>query len=196
MRSSNAAAPWLQAGFTYLKNAIFSPATAARTTAGGWLPWWSNNTRSLLTSFGANWEITIDWIREAAIYISDASLGSDLEDELPGIGPGWGMLDMIWAFVDLVWWLWDWIWNNVIMMASVPLEFWTAFNEGIAADPFADLVTCSGGNFWCIFLSGVQLVNQTVSDTILYPAVIILSVLATFMILWDDFWKMVSIDVK
>lgn len=196
VRSTNTAAPWLQSGFTYLKNASFSPATAARATAAGWLPWWANNTRNLLTSFGANWEITIDWIREAAIYISDASLGSDLQEDFPNVGSGWGMLDLVWAFVDLVWWLWAWIFNNVIMMAGVPLEFWAAFNDGIASEPFASLISCGNYNFWCLFLSGVQLVNQTVSDTILYPAVIILSVVCTFMILWDDFWKMVSIDIR
>lgn len=198
VRSTNAGAPWLQLGFAYLKNTIFNPATAARITAAGWLPWWSNQIRSVLASVGSNWLITINWIREAAIYISDAALGSGegLTDEFPGVGSGFGLLDMVWAMVDLVWWIWNWIYTNIILMISVPKEFMDAFNEGVSAQPFADLVSCSSGNFWCLFLSGVQLVNQTVSDSILYPIVIVGSILITFMVLWEDFWRIVSIEVK
>ncbi|NJN95684.1 MAG: hypothetical protein HC875_17015 [Anaerolineales bacterium] len=198
VRSSNLAGPWLQQGVFYLRSAIFSPATAARTTAYGWLNWAVRSARGLAESAGTNWKLTTDWIKEAAVYLSESSFGSgeQLIDNLPGGGTMFGFIDLLWAMATLMWALWSWIWDNVFVLVDIPIRFYYAFNDGVQTEAFSSLMSCSGTNFWCGLLAGTQLVNQTIGHTILYPIVIMLIIMGTLAIFWKHIWQLVHLDIR
>lgn len=96
------------------------------------------------------------------------------------------LIDFIGAAWELLKMMFLWLWENVISVAHTPLTFYYAFDSGINADPYG-LVSCSGENFWCTFLSGVQLINQLIAHSTLYPIIIVGIILSTLWILWDNF---------
>jgi hypothetical protein len=98
--------------------------------------------------------------------------------------------DFLVSAVTLVFLLVNWLWANFISVGRLPFQFYNGFNMGFNSTPYNPLVTCSGTTFWCIFLAGVQLINQTTSQTIFYPIVIVLIILGTLYILWRDIRKL------
>lgn len=101
------------------------------------------------------------------------------------------LIDFLFAAWDLLSTMFWWLWENIISVASTPLTFYYAFNEGVNADPYG-LVSCVGDNFWCTFLAGVQLINQLIAHSILYPVIITGIILSTLWILWDNFYALFS----
>lgn len=106
------------------------------------------------------------------------------------------LIDFVLAAWDFLYTLFLWVWENVILVAMTPLTFYQAFDAGINADPY-NLASCASENFWCAFLSGVQLINQLIAHSILYPIVITGIILSTLWILWDNFYALFSpIEIK
>lgn len=101
------------------------------------------------------------------------------------------LIDFVLAAWDFLYTLFVWVWENVISVAMTPLAFYQAFDAGINADPY-NLVSCASENFWCAFLSGVQLINQLIAHSILYPIIITGIILSTLWILWDNFTALFS----
>lgn len=99
----------------------------------------------------------------------------------------------VWNLVTTIFW---WLWANVEAISYIPLQFYYGFDTGINESGFSYLIACSGIGFWCAFLAGVQIVNQTVGQSVLYPIVIVGILLATLSIIWNNLWKMVSIDIR
>lgn len=153
--------------------------------------------------------IVINWLITAwnAFLAALGLVISGILETLIGIWNGslWPFLSEVWAFisgmpatiasllVDFVGAAWEllktmflWLWENVVSVAHTPLTFYYAFDSGINADPYG-LVSCAGENFWCTFLSGVQLINQLIAHSTLYPIVIVGIILSTLWILWDNF---------
>lgn len=95
------------------------------------------------------------------------------------------LIDFIIAAWDLLKMMFLWLWENVISVGHVPITFYRAFDDGINADPYG-LTSCASENFWCAFLSGVQLINQLIAHSTLYPIVIVGIILSTLWILWDN----------
>jgi hypothetical protein len=95
------------------------------------------------------------------------------------------LLDFILAAWGLLYMMFVWLWENVISVAHLPITFYRAFDDGINADPYG-LTSCIGGNFWCTFLAGVQLINQLIAHSTLYPIVIVGIIISTLWILWDN----------
>jgi len=90
----------------------------------------------------------------------------------------------IFAFLDLAWVIILWIWENAIVVLYIPVEFVNALNDGVSA-PAYDLYSCSSGNLWCYLFAGLDMINQTASHMILYPAVIVLIIIGTIVLLKD-----------
>jgi hypothetical protein len=100
------------------------------------------------------------------------------------------------AVWDLVWMLVAWIWANVFQTVNIPITFYYAFNDGVQTTAFSSLMSCADANFWCGLLAGVQMVNQTVGHTVLYPIVIVGIILATLAIFWRHIWALFSINIR
>lgn len=96
----------------------------------------------------------------------------------------------------LFWMLLTWIWAYGFMLVHVPINFYYAFNSGVSDDSFSYLLSCSGENFWCGLLAGVQLVNTVAGHTILYPIVITGIILGTIAIFWKYIWETFTIEIR
>jgi hypothetical protein len=207
IRSTRSGVIWLHQGFLYLKNTFFGVAQFAQTAASGWLNWFSRAARdfwnngqiiaSNLLNDASNTFIRI-WNESVLpvlqLYISSFSTQVDVNQN-PGGLPGFGLIDFIWAIFSLLWWLGVWIWENVIMVGSLPITFYRAFDSGLNATGYS-LISCSGQNFWCAFLSGVQLINQLAGHTILYPAVILGIIVGSLVIFWTNIMELFSIEIR
>jgi hypothetical protein len=97
---------------------------------------------------------------------------------------------------DWVWTVLQWLWANVISVGTIPLSFYYAFDDGLNSSAYDALVACADVNFWCAFLAGVQLINQIIAHSILYPIIITGIVLSTIVILWLNIKELFFIDLK
>jgi hypothetical protein len=106
------------------------------------------------------------------------------------------LIDFIIAAWDLLIMMFWWAWENIISVASTPLTFYRALDEGVNADPY-NLVSCVGENFWCTFLAGVQLINQLIAHSIFYPIIIVGIILSTLWVIWDNMLALFSpVEIK
>ena len=89
--------------------------------------------------------------------------------------------------------------NNAIDSPAyeiIPLTGDTTGSAEVGASTVA--VNCADPmeNDWCMILFGVQVVNVSLSDTILYPIVILGIIIVTIGIFWKNLWELVSIRIK
>lgn len=106
------------------------------------------------------------------------------------------ILELIYAAWDIVYMLFMWIWENIISVGHVPLTFYYSFDDAMNSTAYSALVSCTGVNFWCTFLAGVQIVNQVISHSILYPIVIVGIVLSTIWVIWENIKELFSINIQ
>lgn len=90
----------------------------------------------------------------------------------------------IFVILDLVWVIGLWLWENAITVLYIPVEFFQALNDGVSS-PGYDLYSCNSGNLWCYLFAGLDMINQTASHPFLYPAVIVLIIIGTIVLLRD-----------
>lgn len=88
------------------------------------------------------------------------------------------------------------LFNVVLSGVMTPIEFYNGFTSGVSSEAFSFLAACADNNFWCKFLAGVQIINQTVGQSVLYPIVITGIVIMTGMILWRNFFKIFTIEIQ
>lgn len=100
------------------------------------------------------------------------------------IAPVFLFSSFISAVWNLFWMLLKWIWANGFMMVHSTINFYYAFNGGVADESFAFLLTCENENFWCGLLAGIQMVNQVAGQSIMYPIVIVGIIIGTILIFW------------
>lgn len=108
-----------------------------------------------------------------------------------------GLLDswnLLLALGRAVWWGVQWYFGTALGYAKLPVEMYQSFNNGLASPGFTYLLSCSSLNFWCVFLAGLQLVNQTAGETVMYPIIIVAIVIGTLMIIYTNIKKMALID--
>lgn len=207
IRTTQVEVVWLQQGALHLKNTFFGVAQFGRNIASGWLNWSARTVRDLWNGGRVVLSNTINdasntfiriWNESVLpvlqLYVSSFNAQVDVNQN-PGGLPGFGLLDFIWAIFSLLWWLGVWIWENVIMVGSLPITFYHAFDGGINATGY-DLVSCSSQNFWCVFLTGVQLINQLIGQSILYPAVIVGCLVGSLFIFWNNIMELFSIEIR
>jgi len=143
--------------------------------------------------------LALDLIFDAVMGLTDLLGGalSSLLSALLGLLPLIGLLLLfvaaIWTFVLIVL---GWLWYNIISMGYIPIDFYNAFNTAVGSTAYSDLVTCNDGEFWCGFVAGIQMVNQTIGETIAYPIVIGLIVVVTIVVIWNNLKDLFSIDIR
>lgn len=129
-----------------------------------------------------------------------APLLEKLGQFLAGLSLLWMLLGKLLSFFEavlgLLGMLIAWIWENIFAGLSLPFEFYDAFNQGIADSSFSYLLSCSDQNFWCSLLAGFQLVNESAGQNIIYPAVIVLIIVTTIWIFWNDIKALFSIKIQ
>ena len=160
---------------------------------------------------GLTWLATEELYKLANHFIHGANLFIDIFGDalkmiislLPGgsLATFWiDILDLILSLFDATATMtstqFDWIFENILALAHIPLNFYYAFDTGVQSEAFSYLMSCAESNFWCQMLAGVQLVNQTVGHTILYPMVIVGIIVMTIVIFWDNIWEMLRFNVR
>lgn len=76
---------------------------------------------------------------------------------------------------------------------GMPMSFYNAFNNAVSSEPFVFIPTCSaGGELWCNFIFGIQLVNQIAGQSIMYPIVIVLIIILTIITIQKHIWETIK----
>lgn len=104
-------------------------------------------------------------------------------------------LDLLVALFTLVFAIAIWLYENMIQVGDIPIGIFQGFNTGLQSTGF-DLIGCSGDGFWCYVLIGFDLLNATVSPTIMYPFVIVGIIIMTIIILRDRLDDLVEFALK
>lgn len=101
-----------------------------------------------------------------------------------GIATGlWGTLATLGAIM----------FENFGETVSLPMSFYTAFDNAVSSEPFVFIPTCSaGGELWCNFIFGIQLVNQIAGQSIMYPLVIVLIIILTVIVIQKHIWETIK----
>lgn len=117
--------------------------------------------------------------------------------------PWAGVLDMfLWlvnfvgSIVDFVWSIFSWLVNVLFSGAEAPIEAYHNFVAGVSSEAATVDVLCADDNFWCYFWAGVQLINQTASQSVIYPFVIIGLILATAVIVYLNVHELFHINLS
>ncbi len=106
------------------------------------------------------------------------------------------LLSLFLAVISLVLMVVSWVWANVFMVVSIPINFYYAWDNGIKSEAFAYLMSCTGTNFWCQMLAGIQLVNQTSAHTLMYPIVIVGIIIGSIVVFWKELWALFTTPVS
>lgn len=99
-----------------------------------------------------------------------------------------GLLNLIWSVLS-------WLAGLFTMAGDVPVEVYHSVRDGISSEAYSIEVMCTDSNFWCYFWAGVQIVNQTVSQTIAYPLVITGLIIVTLVVVMRNLLAMFSIEI-
>jgi len=106
------------------------------------------------------------------------------------------LINFVGSIVSLVWSLFTWLVNFLFAGAvDAPVEAYHNFVAGVSSEAATADVQCVGDNFWCYFWAGVQLINQTASQTVVYPIVIIGLILATISIVYLNLYTLFHIEL-
>lgn len=136
----------------------------------------------------------IVWVWNLLVPVLEAIWGYISSVSLIGLIAGL-IFGFSWSILGLLWTVFQWLWANVLLVVNLPLQLYYGFDQGTRSDAFDALIACTGENFWCAFFAGIQVINQTVGQTILYPIVIAGIILATIGIFWRNIWKLFTIDI-
>jgi len=106
------------------------------------------------------------------------------------------IMSLFFSLLGLMWAAIQWVWVNVVSVGHTPLTFYQAFDTGINSAAYDPLTGCAvDPTFWCIFLAGVQIINQTTSHSIFYPIIIVGMILSTIVILWQNLTELFDISI-
>jgi hypothetical protein len=210
-RSGIAFAAWLPLFVTWLALNLVNLVGLA----GDWLLWFAQ----VASDFGAFLPLLLailsQWIFGGFIWLAGNIGGFDLLIQLWNLAAP--LLQALWSYISSVgllaliinflisfissgWSLFliliSWIWENIFQGVSFPLTFYNAFDAGVSSSSFDYLLSCDSQNFWCSLLAGFQIINQTASHSVMYPAVIVGIIITTIFVFWNDIRALFSINVK
>jgi hypothetical protein len=135
----------------------------------------------------------VPWMNFTAAAANTTSL-----DESTGEGLfdlfGW-IVGAVSGLLNLFWSILSWLAGLFTMAADIPVEMYHSVQDGISSEAYIIDTMCAGSNFWCYFWAGVYLVNQTVSQTIVYPIVIAGLILVTLGVIWRNLSAMFTIEI-
>lgn len=214
-RSGTAFGVWLPLVVAWLWSSLLNIINWTWQTAYDWLVWLGQSAADFnLFLFYSLWTLG-RWVAEGLIWLASNIAGFDIFIQLWNlVAP---LLQKIWSYISTVSLLsllinlflsfissgWElflmlitWIWENIFLGVSFPLQFYYAFDSGVSSSSFDYLLSCSNQNFWCSLLAGFQIINQSASHSIMYPAIIVGIIVTTLFIFWKDIRALFSIDVK
>lgn len=104
---------------------------------------------------------------------------------------GTGMLfdiswDLLLAGVAMAVAVIGWLINNVFQFVKLPYSMILGFKAGLDSTAFTGLFVCND-NLWCFIFAGIELMNQAVGPSVLYPLVIVLMIICTIIIFYRQF---------
>lgn len=105
------------------------------------------------------------------------------------------LLQFVGSIFNMAWSLLSWLVNTFFAGANVPVDAYHSFVAGVDSEAAEIDVQCVDDNFWCYFWAGVQLINQTASQSVIYPFVIIGLILATIVIVWMNLYELFHVDI-
>lgn len=80
--------------------------------------------------------------------------------------------------------------HNFTQTVGIPFNLYQAFDNSVNGEPFVFIPTCSdGGDLWCNFIFGIQLVNNIAGQSLMYPIVIVLIILLTIYVIRKHIWE-------
>lgn len=214
-RTLESFALWLALMLLWAQGSIDNIILWLRTNGQAWLLWAVQAALDTLAwLYNSLWAL-IQWIGQGFIWLADNIAGFDFLIQLWNLAVP--LLQTIWSFLSGLSLLWlllglllafsnavggllvmliTWAWANIFEGINLPIEFYQAFNQGIADSSFSYLLSCSDQNFWCSLLAGFQLVNESAGQNIMYPAVIVLIIVTTIWIFWNDIKALFSINIQ
>jgi hypothetical protein len=80
-----------------------------------------------------------------------------------------------------------WSLENVIQFFSSPIDLYYGFFDGLNADGFQGFFACTDNNLWCYIFSGVQVINEVLGPSVMYPLVIVGIILVTILVFGRKF---------
>lgn len=166
-------------------NWIGSSLTNVSDWTGGYLSarsdWIGSSLTNLSSWIGNTLTAWADWIGTSltniAAWFSDAAVQNVIGALF--------LFSLLLNFFSFIWAILTWIWVNFIIAAQIPIIMFESFNSGVQSAGFSGFVNCSSNNLWCFLLAGVEIVNQSVGPTILYPFMIVAIIIGTIIILRD-----------
>ena len=105
------------------------------------------------------------------------------------------LIEFIGSIVDFIWSLLTWIVNTLFVGANAPVEAYHSFVAGVESEAYIIDVTCGDSNFWCFFWAGVQLINQTSSQSVIYPFFIIGLIVTSLIIIYLNLYEMFHLNL-
>jgi len=98
------------------------------------------------------------------------------------IGPIWTIISTL---VSL-------LYHNFSLTLNLPVNIYRAFDASVNGEAFVFVPTCSeGGDYWCNFIFGIQVVNNIAGQSIIYPIVIVLIIVLTATVIGKHVWETV-----
>ena len=103
--------------------------------------------------------------------------------------------DLAAAFFAVVWQLALMVWGFITGVSELPIRFYFAFDNAVTGSAFQLIPNCAGdmANNWCRILFGLDVVNQAIAHSVVYPMVIVGVVVTTIIIFWRHIWELLSV---
>jgi hypothetical protein len=205
-------AEWLGNSLANISNWI----GASLTAVWDWLATYLFNLNGLKTIINwliAAWNSLLSAIAGSISDILDywAGLWNDvlqpfLEDLLAYLSIPFLLAALLTAFYDLFGTIFDffitslkWAVENIIQVASSPIDLYNGFFAGLDTPGFTNMFACSENNVFCFILLGVDVINGIFGPMILYPLVIIGIILVTIYIwgkAFQEFLEFVMVTLR
>jgi hypothetical protein len=101
------------------------------------------------------------------------------------------------SIVDFVWSLFSWLVNTLLSGSTAPIDAYHSFASSVSEPAYVspDILCVDDGDFWCYFWAGVQLINQTATQSVAYPFIIIGLVLATIVIVFANLYALFHLEL-
>jgi hypothetical protein len=106
------------------------------------------------------------------------------------------LIQFVGQIVSTVWELLRWLVNFLTTGATAPIDAYHSFVAGMSSEAYVVDVACVADNWWCVFWAGVALIDQTTSQSIMYPIVITGVILLTLVIVFKNLYEMFHIDIS
>lgn len=135
----------------------------------------------------------IPWMNFTSAASNTASVDERTGESLLDLF-GW-ITGAITGLLNLIWSVLSWLAGLFTMASDVPVEVYHSVRDSVSSEAYVIDVMCTDYNFWCYFWAGVQIVNQTTSQTIAYPVIITGLIIVTLIVVVRNIFAMFSVEI-